>query len=351
MAINTVLFITDYFAPPYDEGIKKTAYNIFRLVSERYNVKVLCRDHDDGESIKKIECNRVFLSLSVFKTIRSLKPKAVLYLPFASFTLGGYFRNVILGLMGLRARYLYIGLQPKPAGAFLVSILGRFQRGVGFTPSIKLHETWKKLGKPSRLVPLFTDLKRFKPAYDPLIREQLRNKFGIPQDAFVISHVGHLTQGRNLESLIPLQQAGYYVFIVCSTSTPEESKAPDSLKSKLLHAGVRIHEGLINDISEIYFVSNLYIFPVLDDCSSIGLPLSILEARACGIPVLTTEYGSVKLFLNDDNGGVFYSSPEFFGEALQTIKETTLDSNVSVVSALNSILSHELFQAIDQDAV
>lgn len=351
MTNNRILFITEYFAPPYDEGIKKTAYNIYRLLSERYNVKVICRDYQDADSVTMINCNSIFFSLALFKLMRSYEPQGVIYLPFASFTLGGYLRNAILGLMSLGASYTYIGLQPKSARTSVVRLLTFLNRGVGLTPSMKLFDTWKRLGRSTRLIPLYTDLSRFKPRESTAGKEILRSKYGIPNDSYVISHVGHLSRGRNLESLLQLQQAGNHVLIISSTSTPNESKAPDALKNKLLDHGIIIYEEFIEDIAEVYCVSDLYVFPVLDDCSSIGLPLSILEARACGIPVLTTDYGSVKHFLGDDNGCVYYSSPDAFVENVEMIKSQVKSSVATNVTDLNRALSHELFHAISRGAL
>ncbi|MCH7525527.1 MAG: hypothetical protein IIC74_11170, partial [Bacteroidetes bacterium] len=46
----------------------------------------------------------------------------------------------------------------------------------------------------------------------------------------------------------------------------------------------------------------------------------ILEARLCGLPVLTTKYGSIKYYLGDDLGCIFYSSPENFEKKVDEIK-------------------------------
>lgn len=351
MARNRIVLVTEFFAPPYDEGIKKTAYNVYRVISERYDVKVVCRDYDGISDVTKVNSNPIFLSISMVKAIRSHRPLAVIYLPFASFTLGGYIRNIILGLMALGSRYGYIGLQPKPVKLGLVRLLRGFTRGVGLTPSIKLFNTWKTLQWPSRLIPLLTDLQRFGAISDDRDRESLRAKYGIKPDGYVISHVGHLSSGRNLESLIPLQRAGHQVLIISSTSTPNDSKAPDSLKEELTRHGIVIYEGYIEDIAEVYHISDLYIFPVQDDCSSIGLPLSILEARACGVPVLTTQYGSVYHFLQDDFGGLFYARPESFEEAVARIRAREYKPTKSNVTGLNDIFCNDLFHIIEHDTL
>ena len=74
----------------------------------------------------------------------------------------------------------------------------------------------------------------------------------------------------------------------------------------------------IENIEEVYQLSDLYIFPVEAKNGSIGMPLSIMEARGCGIPVLTTDFGSLKHYLDDDYGSIWYKYPDEF---LATVKE------------------------------
>jgi glycosyltransferase involved in cell wall biosynthesis len=170
-------------------------------------------------------------------------------------------------------------------------------------------------------MPLLTDINKFKPLQDPLRKRMLRTKYGIPHNHYVISHMGHINEGRNLESLIPMQSGERYVLVIESSSTPKDAAGPVRLREKLEAAGIRIMNKYLDNIEEIYQLSDLYVFPVTEKTGSIGLPLSILEARACGIPVLTTEFGGIRNMLGDDYGNIFYSQAEKFEEALQKIRE------------------------------
>ncbi len=150
--------------------------------------------------------------------------------------------------------------------------------------------------------------------------------------------MGHLNEGRNLKSLIPLQKNDIQVVIASSSSTPKDAIGHESIKQELLDSGIIILEGYIENIEEIYQLSDVYIFPVQKENSSIGMPLSILEARACGIPVVTTDFGSVKTYLEDDFGGIIYTNPENFLNKVISYK-TSEKKNFSKtrVSELNDI--------------
>jgi glycosyltransferase involved in cell wall biosynthesis len=69
------------------------------------------------------------------------------------------------------------------------------------------------------------------------------------------------------------------------------------------------------------------------------MPLSIMEARACGLPVLTTDYGSVNYFFGKDNGGIIYASPKDFLTKLTN--EAPKDPHKTIPSKINEI--NELF--------
>ena len=79
---------------------------------------------------------------------------------------------------------------------------------------------------------------------------------------------------------------------------------------QLQKEGIIVYDHFIESIEEIYQLSDTYVFPVVDENASIGMPLSILEARACGIPVVSTDYGSVNYFFGDDFGAIKYANPE-----------------------------------------
>lgn len=318
-----VVFISEYLNPPYDEGIKKTVYQLYKLLNDHYDLQVICRYGPTNlENVKCCKTNQLFFSREVKSIITSFRPDAILYFPFASSTFAGFLRNFNLARYYSSANNLMIALQPKPLKNWQKHLLKYFKPKIVLTPSPLLKERLDALGVKNKLLPLFTDLTIFKPIEIFEQKMELRKKYKIPLDSFVISHMGHLNKGRNLECLIPLQKEGHQVVVVGSSSTPEDAKGPDSIKIELKIAGITIIDEFIEKIEEIYQLSDLYVFPVTAPNSSVGLPLSILEARACGIPVLTTKFGSIKKYLAGDNGAIYYATPTEFPEIVKNIRES-----------------------------
>ena len=340
-----IILVTEYINPPYDEGIKKTVFSLFTELQKHFDIQVICRYGFEKENIHIIKTNPLFINKNVRYIIKTFDPDVLIYFPFASATFASYLRLRILSWYAGRARKIFIALQPKTLKIWQKLIVRFIKPKYGLTPSPELKKYWDKINVDNQLLPLLTNLSKYRPVENIEHKNDLRKKYNLPENTFIISHIGHLNEGRNLEALIPLQNAGYQVVIVGSSSTPLDAIGPDSLKEKLLNSGIILYSQYIENIEEIYQLSDLYIFPVVSKTGSIGLPLSILEARACGIPVLSTDFGSVKHFLNSDYGGIYYSQPDNFLTTISSIKNNHNYIN-SKIQSLNDLFYETIFSVI-----
>lgn len=176
---------------------------------------------------------------------------------------------------------------------------------------------WARLfaeaGSQCRDFPNGVDTRRFRPVTQER-RAELKARWGLPADRPVVLHVGHVKENRNLDSLLEVQRSGrYQVWIVGSESESE----PGPWRTRLEEAGCRIFTQYVPAIEEVYQAADRYVFTVralpadrfprhYQEIGVIDLPLSILEAMACGLPVLSTRHDAVAHFCGDVKGLGFF---------------------------------------------
>lgn len=158
--------------------------------------------------------------------------------------------------------------------------------------------------------------KRFTPV-DAKKKNDLRSKYKIPQDKFVVTHIGHVTPWRSLEIFSAIaENPDYYVLIIASTSLFN----PDEQLFKLLQkSGCDIRTELFDSIEEVYQLSDCYIFPGgaksesrlpmiipnKNNVPAIEIPLTVLEAMSCNIPIITSRFGGVADIIKVSDGAKF----------------------------------------------
>ena len=87
----------------------------------------------------------------------------------------------------------------------------------------------------------------------------------------------------------------YQILLVVSTLTKDERD--EELKFELQsRPNIKILDGFLPNIEEIYRLSDVYFFSVVEEGNCIDVPLSCIEAAACNIPVVSTRYGEMSAF-------------------------------------------------------
>jgi glycosyltransferase involved in cell wall biosynthesis len=95
------------------------------------------------------------------------------------------------------------------------------------------------------------------------------------------------------------------VILVASTSTAIDRE----LLIELRESGVIVITDFVESIQHYYQMANCYLFPVLQPTSAIDAPLSVLEAMACNLPVVTTRFGALRDMFQPGNG-FYYGDTE-----------------------------------------
>jgi glycosyltransferase involved in cell wall biosynthesis len=151
-------------------------------------------------------------------------------------------------------------------------------------------------------VPLGVDLERFTPV-TPSRKTELRAKYGIGQEDFIALHVGHMSEGRNIRALAQVQDGGNQVLIAASTFFNHDAPLIRDLEAH----GVRFVTGYLDSVQEAYQLADCYVFPTISERACISQPLSVLEAMACNLPVITTRFGGLPGLFPNEGGGLLYA--------------------------------------------
>lgn len=150
------------------------------------------------------------------------------------------------------------------------------------------------------------NLERFQKVGHP--REEVRAEFGLKEDDKFIVSVGELDDNKNHISVIKalaMLEHKNFKYVVCGVGPNKEMlqqyTQERGLGDKVILAGYR------SDIPDILNAADIFVFPSFHE----GLPVSALEAMACGLPLVCSKIrGNVDIVKNGENGFLF--EPEDF---------------------------------------
>lgn len=288
-----MLLLTNCLSKKHDEGCLKVANSLVkRLIASIENVFIVSYERDCEISNEHIKLNKLLISKKLFRLIKR-KNDTVLYIPFPAREWATALRVFILSLMCKKK--LVVVLTMLCRCNFIGRLLFKMSGATIVTFSENTKAVYENMVGSKRVQYLKTgvDTKLFLPVSEER-RAELREKYAFSADKQIILHVGHMKSGRNIAELMKFNM-NYQVILVESTLTVDEQD--EWLKEELQKCeNIRIIDEYLPDIEEIYQLSDLYFFPVVEKGNCIDVPLSCLEAAACNKPVLTTRYGEMATF-------------------------------------------------------
>ena len=317
---RSVCVIAEDLSLPIDEGIKNFAYSLIQSWPQGYRVlglSVHSRGQITTPNMASLRTNKFFLSYRLFSKLRRFKPEIICYVPSASATIFSFLRVRMLKLYCPGARVVMVSLQPRFYGRVSRYLIPLLSPDVIFVQQEQSVQQLIALGCKAKLLTSGVDLKKFTPVSQER-KIELRTKYGLDPKAFTVLHVGHITRGRNIELLIDIyrEHAAQVVFI--GSSLIHQDRA--AMSAQLREQGIIIIDKYLGNIEELYQLSDCYLFPVVSDQSSIGTPLSVLEAMACNLPVVTVRFGLLPLLFDEGQGFFFADAPEGLVQGISKVK-------------------------------
>lgn len=332
-----MLVITNCLTQTADEGCLKVAVSLIKRIKEKDpQTTVIGYERECPLCDVMLPLNKLMLNGKLIRFLRQNKAP-VLFAPFSAKMRSTALRTLVISLF---ARGQVMLLQPMHSE---MNTLAKLLMQLSGAKLLCLSRcSWQyykeRLGDKAVYLKTGVDTKRFTPctAEEKLA---LRRKYGFSEEKNIVLHVGHLKRGRNIGQFLKLSDR-YHGLVVASTHTPDaqDRELGLALKEK---ENLTLLEGFQPSIEELYRLSDVYFFPVVEKKSCIDVPLSALEAAACGIPVVTTPFREMRSLIGKEG---FYEICSFEPDGLNAQLEKAVAEKKNPREA---VLSYDWENAVE----
>lgn len=287
-----MVIVSDCLTEKIDEGCLKVSNSLTRKIKQaKPNTIIISYDRKPKKSDIHLKLNKLFLNIKLFSIINK-DNDTTLYIPFASNTKASALRLWILSLF-TKSNLKVIFVLRFPMDKITKTLLKQSKAQI-IALSKESYEFYNSEVGNSLYLKTGIDTNKFVPV-DDMKKQEIRKKYNVQDGKRVLLHVGHLKNGRNIDKLYNVSDK-YHVFLVVSSVT--ENEKDSTLRKKLMsRPSTTIIDSYIENIEEVYQMSDVYVFPVQESENCIDVPLSVLEAASCNIPVVTSDYGELKEFI------------------------------------------------------
>lgn len=285
-----------------DEGLRNIAFHLCRELSKRHELLRQC-----------LKPSKRLFSISFWRRIKDFDPHIIHYIPGP--TIKSFMIVRALKICCPQAKTVMSATCPG-LSAFSKRFVPLLKPDLILTQSQKSEQMFANLGCKVRFLPSGVDTERFAPVTEAAVKHALRMKYGLNGEKPIVLHVGHITKRRNVLILNELQREGrVQILLVGNLSIPLDQEVYESL----IKCGSVVLEVYFRNIEEIYALSDCYIFPVTNPTGCIEMPLSVMEAMSCNLPVITTRFGALPRVFKEGDGLLYVEKKGEFKELLNVL--------------------------------
>jgi len=319
-----LLIATDNFLPRWD-GIARFLSEIIPRLAAHYEITVIAPDcgtyEDPNIKLIKIPLTKLFRvgdfripSIKISIINEAVRSSNIVF----SQTIGP------IGYFAIKAAKRY----KRPVAAFIHSIewdlvpkamdnalLKKYSRILAkvvarkaynrcsllIMPSNSVSDTfaWNNVRARTEIVNLGVDTQKFRPLENIDSRKDLRAKLGIQEDDIVLGYHGRIGREKDLMTLLraftrlQLYRPNIKLLIV--------GDGIESIKKSLSRKNVLLVGSKNNPVPYLQ-IMDIYCLTSLTETTC----LSMLEAMACGLAVVSTEVGFIKSYIRNNVNGLFF---------------------------------------------
>lgn len=133
----------------------------------------------------------------------------------------------------------------------------------------------------------------------------IRERYGIPADAFTFIYVGRLVRDKGIYELIQaygqLRSEGRDVhLLLVGVEEPEDPLSPDTRRAVFDDPTIHFTEEWVADLRPYYCAAQALVFPSYRE----GFPNVVLEAGAMGLPSVVTDINGSREIISDGANGL-----------------------------------------------
>jgi glycosyltransferase involved in cell wall biosynthesis len=182
--------------------------------------------------------------------------------------------------------------------------------------------------KPGKIhkIPNSVDIERFHPV-ERQEQQQLRARLGLPQEGKIVIYTGRLVSYKGLPLLmrvwweIQAEHSDATLVLVGSGGLDIENCEAE-LREFVVENNLQervIFTGAVQNVQEYLQAADIFVFPTEKEAFGI----SVIEAMACGLPVIATQIGGIKGIICHDQDGLLIESGSYrqLREALELLVE------------------------------
>ena len=151
------------------------------------------------------------------------------------------------------------------------------------------------------------DIQNFYPLQSDIKKN--RDYFNITSEAFVVLYVGRLAERKNISLIINAMDKlknNEKIIAVIAGKGPMCKVLQSIIDEKKLNDNVKLLGFIDNDdLLKLYNAADIFIQPSIYE----GMPLAMLEAQACSVPVISTNFKGVNnIIINNETGFILKNS-------------------------------------------
>jgi len=310
--MKKILLLTRPICPPWDEGSKNFAYTLAKHASD-FEIHLLTCGKVNGLPQNVIQ-HPIYSSpnlnlkqkFRLFRFLKNFKDYDILHSLFTPTKLNSTFlrfslkNNVkVIQTVATLREDLY------NAKDFRKILFG----DQIITYSDYAKEKLEKMGFSNvrRIYPGI-DLEKYSPAPK---NAELMKKYKTSDDDFVINYTGEYVRLGDMDdivdSFIDLAEShkNFKLHLAVRVKNQRDAAKKKEVEKKLEKAGCLDRVAFMHDQSyemqDVYNLADISIFPARTMAGKFDIPLAVVEAMACGKPVIASDLARLKYFLNNES--------------------------------------------------